>query len=238
MRVCHVWDIFWPLGIGGVERYIMSSANFIFKNDKIDFSLLTDRSKPLLITKNIKKFEDAGYLKVYRLGPSPTDLFSGFIYDAFGSMPKPVKKMRFASLCHEASKSSIAKSADIFHIHGIWGLMDFEYVNLGVFLSQHFHKPLVLTLHGSFIGYDPSVGGMPLGKPEVQEILRNYPDIITTYSKEVYGDLERMGLARKVRLITNFVDTRHFTNPSVTKKGDTVVFVARLLESAASAPCY
>lgn len=230
MKVCHLWDIFWPLGIGGVERYIISSTNYLAKKKKIEFSLLTDRSRPLLITKNIKKFEDAGFLKVYRLGPTPVDLVSGFFYDAFGSTPKPVKKMRFSGLCREATKSNISKLTDIFHIHGIWGPIDLEYVNLGVYLSQHFHKPLVLTLHGSFVGSDPLLGGMPLESPEVKGILYNHADAITTYSREVFSYLTGMGLSKKTHLITNFVDTIHFqnNNPASSRNSSTVIYLARL----------
>jgi glycosyltransferase involved in cell wall biosynthesis len=135
--------------------------------------------------------------------------------------------MKFASLCYEAARSSVAKSADIFHIHGIWG--DLEYVNLGVYLSQHFHKPLVVTLHGGFVG-DAVLGGMPLETPAVKNILNNYTDAITTYSKEVLSVLERMGLGEKSHLITNFVDTAQFKNinASPIKNGDTVIYVGRL----------
>ncbi len=227
MRVCHVWENFWPLQIGGLERYILSLTNYLSKTKDVEFSLITDRSKVLLITKNIKKFESASFLNVYRLGPSLADLFSGVLFDAFGSTPKLVKKMRFASLCQEAGQSSVAKSADIFHIHGIWGLTDLEYVNLGVYLSQHFNKPLVVTLHGSFVG-DPLIGGMPLESPPIKNILYNDADVITTYSQEVFSALGGMGLAKKAHLITNFVDTTQFKNPSLSRKGDTVIYVSRL----------
>ena len=227
MRVCHVWENFWPLQIGGLERYILSLTNYLSQSEDIDFSLITGRSKVLLVTKNIKKFEDAGFISVYRLGPSPADLISGVLFDALGSTPKIVKKMRFASLCQEAAKSSVAKSADIFHVHGIWGLSDLEYANLGVYLSQHFHKPLVVTLHGGFVG-DPLLGGMPLETPPIKTILTIYADVITTYSQEVFSVLERMGLGKKAHLITNFVDTTQFKNPSPQKNGDTVIYVGRL----------
>jgi glycosyltransferase involved in cell wall biosynthesis len=227
MNVCHVWERFWPVEIGGLERYILGLTNYLAKKKEIDFSLITGRTKILLITKNIKKFEDAGFLKVYRLGPSPVDLVNGAFMYASGTTPKLVEKMKFASLYYEAAKSEAAQSADIFHIHGIWS--DLEYINLGIDLSRHFHKPLVVTLHGGFVG-DPLNGGMPLESPAVKSILVNDAAAITTYSKEVLSVLERMGLGNKSHLITNFVDTARFKNPSasILPHEITVTYVGRL----------
>ncbi len=226
MHVCHVWERFWPIEIGGLERYILWLSNYLAKNKDIDFSLVTGRTKILLVTKNIKKFEDAGFLKVYRLGPSPVDLVNGVFMYAFGSKPKLVEKMKFAGLCYEAERWKTAQSADLFHIHGIWG--DLEYINLGVYLSQRFKKPLVVTLHGGFVG-DALHGGMPLESPAIKSILKEHAAAITTYSKEVLGVLERMGLGEKSHLVTNFVDTAHFTKPNLSNShDDTVVYVGRL----------
>ena len=227
MRVCHVWERFWPIEIGGLERYILWLTNYLAKSEEIDFSLITGRTKILLATKNIKKFEDAGFLKVYRLGPNPADLVSGAFMYALGSTPQLVDKMRFTSLCREAAKWKFAKSADIFHIHGIWS--DLEYINLGVYLSRHFHKPLILTLHGAFVG-DALHGGMPLGSPAVRSILENDAAAITTYSKEVFGFLQQMGLGKKSYFVTNFVETEKFNNhkASVAPHEPTVIYVGRL----------
>ncbi len=144
---------------------------------------------------------------------------------ALRTQPQFIKNAKLASLCREAANWETAKTADIFHIHGIWG--DLEYIKLGVFLSQHFKKPLVITLHGGFIG-DPLIGGMPLTSPEVRKILFS-ANAITTYSKEVFLGLEQMGLDSKTRLITNFVNTTYFANHnhSLPSEG-TVIFVSRL----------
>lgn len=226
MHVCHVWERFWPLDIGGLERYIIGLSRFLAKNEKIDFSLITGRTKFLLITKNIKKVEDAGFIKVYRLGPKPIDIVNGAFMYTLGTQPQFVRNAKLASLCHEAANWKTAKTADVFHIHGIWG--DLEYIKLGVYLSEHFKKPLVVTLHGGFIG-DPLIGGMPLKKPEVKNILFNNANAITTYSKEVLNELEQMGLGYKTRLITNFVDITRFTNHNNLEASEaTVVFVSRL----------
>jgi glycosyltransferase involved in cell wall biosynthesis len=226
MHVCHVWERFWPIDIGGLERYILWLTNYLAKREAIDFSLITGRTKLLLVTKNISKFEDAGFLKVYRLGPGPVDLLNGACMYALGSTPKLVEKMKFAGLYKEALKWKVPRSADVFHIHGIWS--DLEYVNLGVYLSRHYHKPLVVTLHGGFVG-DPLHGGMPLESPPVRSILENDAAAITTYSKEILGTLQRLGLGGKSQLVTNFVDTPHFKNLVKPSPHDpTVTYVGRL----------
>ena len=226
MRVCHVWERFWPIEIGGLERYILWLSNYLAKKKNIEFSLVTGRTKLLLVTKNIKKYEDAGFLKVYRLGPNPVDLLNGACMYTLGSTPKLVEKMKFASLYHEAVKWKVAQSADVFHIHGIWS--DLEYINLGIYLSRRFGKPLVVTLHGGYVG-DPLHGGMPLESPTVKNILKNDAAAITTYSKEILGTLHKLGLEKKSYLVTNFVDTPHFKNPDIVSPHDTtIIYVGRL----------
>jgi glycosyltransferase involved in cell wall biosynthesis len=227
LRVCHVWERFWPIEIGGLERYILWLTNYLAKSEKIDFSLITGRTKILFVTKNIKKYEDAGFLKVYRLGPNPADLVNGVLMYAVGSTPQIIGKMRLASLSSEAAKWKFAKSADIFHIHGIWG--DLEYINLGVYLSRRFNKPLVVTLHGGFVG-DALHGGMPLQTPLVRRILEYDATAITTYSKEVFGFLQQMGLGEKSFLVTNFVETEKFKNHNApaAPRDPTVIYVGRL----------
>lgn len=227
MRVCHVWDRFWPLEIGGLERYILWLTSYLGKYRKIDFSLVTGRTKILLVTKNIKKQENAGFLQVYRLGPGPVDIVNGALMYAFESTPELLGKMRLASLYHEASRWEGARTADVFHIHGIW--KDLEYINLGIYLSRLFRKPLVVTLHGSFVG-DPLYGGMPLDSSAVKRILEKDVAAITTYSREVLTKLDQMGLDKKSYLITNFVDPPHFKNPNpkVDSGEVTVTYVGRL----------
>lgn len=178
------------------------------------------------LTKNIKKVEDAGYIKVYRLGPRPVDLINGFFMYSLKRQPKYLEKLKLASLCHEAQGWKTIQTADLFHIHGIWA--DLEYIKLGVYLSQRYHKPLVVTLHGSFVG-DPLHGGMPLRSEPVKQVLAQSA-AITTYSKEVLGILQSIGFADKSHLITNFVDTPYFKNPSAgsSASGDLTIYVGRL----------
>ena len=226
LHVCHVWERFWPLEIGGLERYILWLTSYLSKKEAIDFSLITGRNKFLLVTKNIKKYEDAGFIKVYRLGPSPVDVVNGAFMYTIGFTPKLVEKMKFASLYQEATGWKTAATADVFHIHGIW--RDLEYINLGIYLSRHYHKPLVVTLHGGYVG-DPLHGGMPLEKHPVRDILENDVTAITTYSTEILGTLQNMGLGYKSHLVTNFVDTPHFKNPTSPPSRDvTFIYVGRL----------
>jgi glycosyltransferase involved in cell wall biosynthesis len=226
LHVCHVWERFWPIEIGGLERYILWLTNYLAKKEDIDFSLITGRTKILLLAKNIKKYEDAGFIKVYRLGPNAVDLINGFCMYTLGSTPKLVDKVKFATLYAEAANWKVAKTADAFHIHGIW--RDLEYINLGIYLSRHFGKPLVVTLHGGYVG-DPMHGGMPLESPVVRRILKDDVAAITTYSKEVLGTLQKLGLGEKSHLVTNFVDTPHFKNPTAALPHDvTVIYVGRL----------
>ncbi len=225
MNVCHIWERFWPIEIGGVERYILSLTSYLHKSQGINFSLLTGKTNILNITRNLKKIEDAGFLKVYRLGPNPADFLYSASFQLTGEEQLYFKKLHFKGICHEAERSAVAKSADVFHSHGIWKELD--YINLGVYLSQRFHKPLVVTLHGGFVG-DASLGGMPLRNPQIKAVL-NYADALTTYSKEVLATLQEMGFGAKSHLITNFVDTWQFkkTN-SITRHDETAVYVGRL----------
>jgi glycosyltransferase involved in cell wall biosynthesis len=226
LHVCHVWERFWPIEIGGLERYILWLTSYLAKKQTIEFSLITGRTKFLLVTKNIKKYEDAGFLKVYRLGPNPVDVLNGACIYLMGSTPQFVEKIKFASLYQEASKWKGAQSSDVFHIHGIW--RDLEYINLGIYLSRHYHKPLVVTLHGGFVG-SPLQGGMPLESPSVKAILEDDVAAITTYSREVLQTLERLGLGDKSHLVTNFVDPPYFKNPCAVKPhATTVIYVGRL----------
>ncbi|MGE5554716.1 MAG: glycosyltransferase family 4 protein [Methanocella sp.] len=226
MHVCHVWERFWPIDIGGLERYILWLSSYLAKKEAIEFSLITGRTKILLLTKNINKFEDSGFLKVHRLGPSPADIINGFCMYTLGFTPKLVDKMKFAGLYREAVGLKMAKTADVFHIHGIW--RDLEYIKLGISLSRHYKKPLVVTLHGGYVG-DPLHGGMPLESTQVRDILENDATAITTYSKEILSTLEKMGLGYKSHLVTNFVDTPQFRKPAQSPKHDvTVVYVGRL----------
>ena len=72
-------------------------------------------------------------------------------------------------------------------------------------------------------------GGMPLESPVVRSILENDVAAITTYSKEVLGTLQKLGLGQKSHLVTNFVDTPHFKNPTaIPPHPVTVIYVGRL----------
>ena len=83
--------------------------------------------------------------------------------------------------------------------------------HLGLLLSQHFHRPFVVTLHGDSVNpNDPYA--MPLRAPATLDVLRR-ADAITTYSKETLNVLQELGLEKRSRLVPNFVDTRLFKRP-------------------------
>jgi glycosyltransferase involved in cell wall biosynthesis len=197
------------------------------KTQDIEFSLVTGRTKIMLIPKKIKKLENTSFLKVYRLGPTPVDVINGALMVSVKSVPRYFEVAKFASLYREAIHWKVAQTADIFHIHGIWS--DLEYIFLGLFLSRRFQKPLVLTLHGGFVG-DPLNGGMPLDAPIVKYMLENDVAAITTYSKEILSHLQQMGLGEKSFLVTNFVDTYHFKNSNTTAppRETTIIYVGRM----------
>jgi glycosyltransferase involved in cell wall biosynthesis len=226
LHVCHVWERFWPIEIGGVERYILWLSDYLTITGKMNFSLITGRTKILSLRHNIHKVDYTGNLKVYRVGPTPAGLVHSFCISTFKSVPNFVDKMALASYCHEASKWKNAKVADIFQIHGVWS--DLGYINIGVYLSSRFKKPLVLTLHGGFVG-DPMLGGMPLESDTVHDLLFNRTKAITTYSKVALDSLKNMGLGDKCHFITNFVDSKRFKNPSPNQAHDiTIIYVGRM----------
>ncbi len=226
-HVCHVWERFWPIDIGGLERYILWLSYYLSHKEGIDFSLLTGRTKILLLTRKIKKVEDTGFLQVYRLGPNPVDVLNGACMYTMGTTPQFLKKMKFKALYREAANWKTAQTADIFHIHGVW--RDLEYINLGIYLSRRFQKPLVMTLHGGFIG-DPFYGGMPLHHPVIKRMLQNDVAAITTYCKEVKMALDEMGLGEKSYYVTNFLDTPKFHNTSypIPAHEVTLIYVGRM----------
>ena len=100
MRVCHVWENFWPIQIGGLERYIMNLSYYLSKTQNVDFSLITGRTKILQLTKNIPKTEDARYLKVYRLGPRP------IIVNQFGNKLTEVNRTELAAIETETEENT------------------------------------------------------------------------------------------------------------------------------------
>ncbi len=226
LHVCHIWDKFYPTIAGGVERYLISLTQYLARNRQIEFSLITDQSKFLNFTKKIPKYEDAGYLKVYRLGPQPIDVVNGAVYYATKRTPQFLWKIKLISQCNQASRLKFANSIDVFHVHGLWD--DLDYASISRYLGLRFNKPLVVTLHGGFIG-DAALGGMPLQNSYLQKFLKNDVSAITTYSQEVFDGLCHLGFGDKSFLIRNFVDTQKFIKPKNVPPHDfTLIFVSRL----------
>ena len=97
---------------------------------------------------------------------------------------------------------------DVFHVHGIWKPL---YPTIGLLLSQHFHRPLVITLHGDSVDPNNSFA-MHLNEPAIANVLK-HANCITTFSKETYAVLQEIGLKKNSKLIPNFVDYQSFKRP-------------------------
>jgi len=130
-----------------------------------------------------------------------------------------------ANLFKEAVRVKGINKVDIFHLAGFWQPL---YPTIGLLLSQRFHRPFVVTLHGdSVIPDDPY--SMPIRAPATIEILK-CADVITTYSRETLSLLQGLGLNKRSILVPNFIDTRLFKRPVSSENGDgtRLVMVSRL----------
>jgi glycosyltransferase involved in cell wall biosynthesis len=129
------------------------------------------------------------------------------------------------NLFNEAANIRGIDKVDVFHIHGFWQPL---YPTIGLLLSQHFHRPFLVTLHGDSVNCNDPFA-MPLRAPSILDVLR-HADAITTYSKETLNFLQELGLERTSRLVPNFVDTRLFRRPVSNGNGSgaRVVMVTRL----------
>jgi glycosyltransferase involved in cell wall biosynthesis len=225
MKVCHIWQNFLPLEIGGLERHILTLSDYLHQqNPYMHFLLLTDKSTvPILQLQKIPKRQKFNSLEVYRLGPSLISVLRGVFLHSFHLKFKFLDKLFTIGLYREAASWRETRDVDIFHIHGIW---EPQYPIIGSLLSQHFHRPLVVSLHGDVIG--PPYG-MSIDTAEMINLL-NYANIITTFSKDILHILRELGLEHKSYLIPNFIDTKKFTRqvPAIDTHGSRIVMVSRL----------
>jgi glycosyltransferase involved in cell wall biosynthesis len=227
VRVCHIWQNFFPIEFGGVERYILSLSDFLSRQDQnMHFVLLTDKSNiSFLRAPRIYDCERINSLEVHRLNaPFPsllTKASSKFFHRRF----KLFDDSLTMSLYKAAADIRGIDQVDVFHVHGFWQL---PYPTIGLFLSQHFHRPFIITLHGDSVNpNDPFA--MPIRVPTTVNVLR-HADIITTYSKETLNLLQKLGLGKKSRLVPNFVDTSFFKRAvsNGNGSGNRIVMVSRL----------
>ena len=227
MRVCHIWHYFLPSKTGGVERYILTLSNFLGDQyPEMKFSLITDNTEyPFFESRKILKFQKYGNLDVYRFGPNLLSVCKGFYFSLTKHNSRFFAKLLNSKLCLEMSNNKRIAESDIFHVHGLW---DLDYPKAGLYLSQHFNKPLVVSLHGDNVGSE-FFYSMPLESKECVSILRKSA-AITTYSQIVLNTLINLGLGDRSHLIPNFVNTRKFNRPTPLGEGSgtRVVMICRL----------
>ena len=183
MRVCHVWQNFYPIEFGGVERYILGLSDFLNKKENTQFSLISDKGAyvPLSRGLRIPKFQRINCVDVNRLGPNISRIIDGSYSRILHRRSKNLDNMLANNLFREALGIQNIGEVDIFHVHGFWQPL---YPSIGVKLSQHFHRPFVLTLHGdSTSSSDPFA--MPLRAPATLDVLK-HANAITTFSKKTF----------------------------------------------------
>jgi glycosyltransferase involved in cell wall biosynthesis len=227
MIVCHIWPIFFPFDIAGVERYVLNLSNFLSQQDQsMHFLLLTDRSNiTFWKASRILKSERINSLEVHRLGPNFSSLFVKASYKFFQRRSKILEDLMTLNLYREAVNIREIHNVDIFHVHGFWQPV---YPTIGLMLSQHFNRPLVITLHGDSVDINDPYS-MPIRSSITLNVLK-HADVITTYSKETLRVLDKLGLGKKSVLMPNFVDARLFSRPALCSigSGTRVVMVSRL----------
>lgn len=226
--VCHIWQNFYPIEFGGVERYILGLSDFLSQKDqRMRFLMITDKSAnvPFLQALQISSYQKINSLEVHRLGPNLSSLLRNMRYRLLQRPSKHLDTLLTANLYREAVRAKGINKVDIFHLAGFWQPL---YPTIGLLLSQRFHRPFVVTLHGdSVIPNDPY--SMPIRAPATLEILK-CADAITTYSRETLNLLQELGLNKRSILVPNFIDTRLFKRPvsSGNGSGTRLVMVSRL----------
>jgi len=227
MIVCHIWPIFFPFNIAGVERYVLNLSEFLYQQDQsIHFLLLTDRcSVNFWKAHRILKSERISSLEVHRLGPNFSSILGKASFKLIHRKFKILEDLLTVNLFREAVKIRGIDKVDIFHVHGFWQPV---YPVIGMMLSEHFHRPLVITLHGDSVHpNDPF--SMPIRSPIALNVLR-HAAVITSYSLETLKVLDTLGLGQKSKLMPNFVEVKLFSRPASSniESGTRVVMVSRL----------
>lgn len=194
MRICHIWHNFYPLELGGVERYILSLSDFLSKrNQDTHFLLLTDKAAYVTFTSALKipSSQKINSLDVHRLGPNFSSLIGGVSRRFLHRSTNALDYSLIINLFKQACQIKDMDKVDVFHVHGIWKPL---YPTIGLLLSQHFHRPLVITLHGDSVDPNNSFA-MHLSEPAIANVLK-HANCITTFSKETYAVLQEIGLKK------------------------------------------
>ena len=227
MRICHIWQNFFPIESGGVERYILSLSDFLYKKDSHHFLLITDKAAyvPFSRALRISSYQKVNSIDVHRLGPNFSSFLGGAFYRLFHRQSKPLDKLLVRSLYREAINIQDVDKVDVFHIHGFWQSL---YPTIGLLLSQHFHRPFIVTLHGDSVCLDDPFA-MPIRSPSTLNVLKR-ASAITTFSKETFNILRELNLEKTSHLIPNFINTKSFKRPTSgrTSSGNKIVMISRL----------
>jgi glycosyltransferase involved in cell wall biosynthesis len=227
MNICHIWQNFFPIESGGVERYLIGLSDFLTQKDNTHFLLITDKAAyvPLSRSLRLPKNQRINSLQVYRLGPNVSSILAGAYFKTLKRQSKLLKSLLAKSLYREATSIPGIDKTDVFHVHGIWQPL---YPTIGLLLSKRLNRPFVVTLHGDSTNINDPYA-MPIKSPSTIALLRQ-ASAITTFSRETYGLLQKQGLGRTCHLIPNFINVNSFAAPNLSKKkrGAKIVMVSRL----------
>src|SRR5665811_1567126 len=130
----------------------------------------------------------------HRLGPNLSSFLRSSSYKLFNRQSKILDRMLATNLFSEASKIRGMDKVDVFHVHGFWQPL---YPTIGLLLSQHFHRPFVVTLHGDSVNPNDRFA-MPMRAPATLDVLR-HANVITTYSEETLNVLRELNLGKTSR---------------------------------------
>jgi glycosyltransferase involved in cell wall biosynthesis len=227
VRVCHIWQNFFPIESGGVERYILTLSDFLSQQDRnMHFVLLTDKSNVSFFRANrLPDFERINSLDVHRLNAKFPSLLIKVSDKFFHRSFELFNSSLTMNLYRAAANIQDIDQTDVFHLHGFWQL---RYPTIGLLLSQHFQRPLVITLHGDSVNPDDKFA-MPIRAPATINVLKR-ADAITTYSTETLNLLQKLGIGKKSWLVPNFVDSSFFkqTKPYGNGSGNRILMISRL----------
>lgn len=227
MRVCHIWHNFFPFEFGGAEQYILSLSDFLSQqNQNMRFLLLTDKSNvPFSRARQIPNCQRINSLEVHRLGPTLTSYLGNAFYRLWHRNSELLDYFLTLNLYKTATNIPEIKKVEIFHVHGFWHPL---YPTIGLMLSEHFQKPLVVSLHGDSVDCSDPIS-MQIETPIALNVLR-HADVIITYSRKILDVLQELGFDKKSRLIQNFVNTTSFNRPPLRSNGsgNRAIMVSRL----------
>ena len=227
MRVCHIWQNFFPIESGGVERYILTLSDFLSRQDQnMHFVLLTDKSNVSFFRANrLPDCERINSLEVHRLNATFPSLLTKVSDKLFHRSFELFDASLTMNLYRAAANIQGIDQTDVFHLHGFWQL---RYPTIGLLLSQHFQRPLVVTLHGDSVNPDDKFA-MPIRAPKTINVLKR-ADAITTYSTETLDLLQKLGIGKKSWLVPNFVDSSFFkqTRSHGDGSGNRILMISRL----------